>query len=217
MSITTVTPVRPVTNSSIRVHSVSTVALSGSIPEEPSSLHRVDNGTVFMVNGAVTDISFGAVPPSMMPRGGERSFDWYTRIHADGLVASASGSEGATYLKTIIDDQMEYVPTCECILPGFETWLLYSDIDREVFRRFDSVALYDQMAFSSFAFGVYGVDYLDSAGSFESVYGHVLMVPLAASEIQPEVFSGTESFSIIKNIEEKESIETVSPAMWIHL
>lgn len=181
----------------------------------PSDLRKVDNGMVFKVNGQVTDISFEAMPESMMPAVTQSTFQWFIDLVSMGIANSVNGSDGAAYLKAIKDGKYTFEPAYKYFRAGTHPWLLFSDLDYDIFMRYDSVGLYKRMAARAFAYSDYEVEYIDACGCTQKTTGKFLMIPVRPAYLSPTFLNKGSSFTVSIACYKNQTIELFWPAFWI--
>lgn len=181
----------------------------------PSDLRKVDNGMVYMYNGQVTDISFAAIPDSMLPAVTQSTFQWYIDRYSKGIANSVNGSDGAAYLKAIKDGKYTFEPAYKYFRAGTHPWFLFSDLDYDIFRKYDSVGLYKDMAARAFAYSDYTVTYIDTCGCTQKTTGKFLMIPVLPAYLSPTFINKGDSYKISIACYKNQTIELFWPAFWI--
>lgn len=186
-----------------------------SIEPIPSDLHKVDNGMVYKYKGHISDISFEAIPESMMPAVTQSTFQWYIDRYSKGIANSVNGSDGAAYLKAIVDGAYTFEPAYKYLRAGTHPWILFSDLDYDIFKKYDSVGLYKRMAARAFAYSDYEVDYIDACGCTQKTTGKFLMVPVLPAYLSPTFLNKGDTYTVSMACYKNQTIELFWPAFWI--
>lgn len=203
------------TISGLQISDDTTFTFEHRIEGIASDLHKVDNGMVYKYNGEVNDISFAAIPDSMMPTVTQNTYQWYIDRYAKGIASSVNGAEGGAYLKAITDGNYTFEPAYKYFRPGTHPWLLFSDLDYEIFRKYDSIGLYKDMAERSFAYSDYTVTYIDTSGCTQKATGKFLMIPVLQEYLSPAFINEGDSYKISIACYKNQTIELFWPAYWI--
>lgn len=218
MSVTQVTQVIDVAASRIsglEVQSVAEFEFEGPVSTEVSALHKVDNGMVYSYGGKISDISFDKIPRAMMPVSTQNSYQWYCDRYAKGIANSVLGTDGAGYLKRIRGNELAYEPACNCLRANTKPWVLFSDLPYGIFRRFDAVKLYADMAARAFAYSTYDVTWLDERDRLVVSRGLFLAVPLAPDDLSPSYFLNDAGYRLSVAFHANQQIRLFWPAFWV--